>query len=191
MILITTTRRPSRRTRSFVRDLYHVVPDSMRRNRGKMSMEDLNGLAIKEGADRVIIVGTQRGNPSFLAFYEPSPFRLKPISLVRLDGVSLRREVTDRRAPCARRLGIVYSSEDLKDEAKVLARSFKTHILSQSLEELRAGDEACEVALLLSSNRCIGGTFYAVRSIEEIGPRMRISEIRDYDEGIDDLEDEI
>lgn len=191
MILITTTRRPSRRTRSFVRDLYHVIPASKRRNRGKMSMEDLNESAIKEEADRVIIVGTQSGNPSFLAFYEPSPFRLKPISLVRLDGVSLRREVTDRRAPHARRLGIAYSREDLRDGAEILARSFKTPILGQSLEELRTGDKACEVALLLSSNKWISGTFYVVRSVEEIGPRMRISEIREYDEGIDDLEDEI
>ncbi|MEM3536898.1 MAG: hypothetical protein QXP84_00085 [Candidatus Korarchaeum sp.] len=191
MILITTTRRPSRRTRSFVRDLYHVIPTSRRRNRGKMSMEDLNELAIREGAERVIIVGTRRGNPSFLAFYEPSPSYLKPISLIGLDGVSLRSEITNRRAPHARRLGIVYSREELKEKARILAKSFKTPILIQGLEELRSGTESCEVAFLLSSDSGVRGTFYRVRPTEEIGPRMRISEIREYGEGIDNPEGRI
>ncbi len=189
MILITTTRRPSKRTRSFIRDLSHVIPASKRRNRGKMSMEDLNGLAIREGAERVIVVGTQMGNPSSLTFYEPSPSHLRPISSVRLEGVSLRREVTSRRAPHVRRLGIAYSHEDLKDGARILAKSFNASILSKGLEDLRSVN--CDIAFLLSSNGGIRGTFYAVRPAEELGPRMRISEIREYGEGIDDLKDKI
>ncbi|MCS7103439.1 MAG: hypothetical protein NZ992_06125 [Candidatus Korarchaeum sp.] len=191
MILITTTRRPSRRTRSFIRDLYCVIPTSKKMNRGKMSMRDLNELAIKEGVERVVVVGTQRGNPSSLAFYEPSFSHLKLISLIKLNGVTLRREITDKRAPYARRLGIVYSHEDLGDKARILARSFKTNILSQSLERLRAEVESCEVAFLLSSNGGMRGTFYKVRPSEELGPRMRISEIREYGEGIDDSEDRV
>lgn len=186
MILITTTRRPSRRTRSFVRDLYHVLPASMRRNRGKMSMEDLNELAIREGVERVIVVGTQRGNPSFLAFYEPSPSHLKPISLVRLEGVSLRREITDKRAPQARKLGIAYSS-GLENEARVMAKSLNAY-LGQGMEELRS--RGCEVALLLSSDGGIRATFYRLPA-EELGPRMRISEIREYAEGVHGPESEV
>lgn len=190
MILITTTRRPSRRTRSFVRDLYHVIPASKRINRGKMSMEDLNELAIREGMDRVIVVGTKRGNPSFLAFYEPSPSYLKPLSILKLDGVSLRREVCDKRAPYARRLGIVYSHEDLEDEARILARSLGTTILARSLEALHPG--MCEVVFLLrQEGERMRGTFYNVRPIEELGPRMSISEIREYGEGTDHSEDKV
>jgi len=181
LILITTTRRPSRRTRSFVRDLYHVLPNSNRRNRGKMSLEDLNELAIKIGADRVVIVGTQRGNPSSLIFYEPTPSHLKPISLVILSGVSLRREITGKRAPHSRRLCIAYSSDELENEAELLARSFNTK--SVKLEELELR-RYFDISLLLTSEDGLKASFYRVFPLEEIGPRMRIVGVREYGESI-------
>jgi len=177
LILITTTRRPSKRTRSFARDLYHVLPNSIRRNRGKMSLEDLNELAIRTGVDRIIVIGTQRGNPSSLTFYEPTPSHLKPISTVSLSGVSLRREITKKRAPPSKRF-CVASSDELESEAELLARSF--NVRSVKLEELKGFD----ISLILTSEGGLKASFYRVSPLEELGPRMRISGIKEYGEGI-------
>jgi len=177
LILITTTRRPSRRTRSFVRDLYHVLPSSIRRNRGKMSLEDLNELAIRTGVDRVIVVGTQRGNPSSLTFYEPTPSRLKLISTVNLSGVSLRREITKKRAPHSKRM-CVASSDELENEAELLARSFNVRYVR--LDELKDFD----ISLILTSEGGLKASFYRTSPMEELGPRMRIAGIREYGEGL-------
>jgi U3 small nucleolar ribonucleoprotein protein IMP4 len=177
LILVTTTRRPSKRTRSFVRDLYHVLPNSTRRNRGKMSLEDLNELAIKIGADRVIVVGTQRGNPSSLTFYEPTPSHLKPISIVSLSGVSLRREITKKRAPPSKRF-CVASPDELENEAELLAKSF--NVRSVKLEELKNFD----ISLILASEEGLRASFYRVSPMEELGPRMRISGIKEYGESL-------
>lgn len=191
MILITTTRRPSRRTRSLVRDLYHVLPNSKRRNRGKMSLEDLNELALREGIDRVIVVATQRGNPSSLMFYEPTPALLKPISVMKLNGVSLRREITEKRAPYSRKLCVAFSPEGLKREADVLGRSFNAPSFRSEINELALLKGSCDVAFFLSIEGGLKGSFYKVTPTEELGPRFRISEIREYDESTHEVEDRV
>jgi len=191
LILITTTRRPSRRTRSFVRDLYHVLPDAIRRNRGKMSLEDLNELALQLGADRVLVVGTSRGNPSSLAFYEPHPSAIRPISVIHLRGVSLRREITDKRAPQSRDLCITYSSPALAHPAQVFSLSF--NVKEPILASLRQLTQIEEYDLTLHLSPGPGGTinssFFRIRPPWEVGPRMRIGGFREY-EGESRLESE-
>ncbi len=181
MILITTTRRPSRRTRSFVRDLYHVIPGAIRRNRGKMSLEDLNELALQLGAGRVLVVGTSKGNPSSLTFYEPSLPVIRPLSIIYLKGVSLRREITDRRAPSFREMCVTYSSPDLTHLAQVLSLSLQSGgpVLS-SLDQLHLIRE-CDLVLHLTTESGIlaSASFYTTGKTVEIGPRMRIGRFRE------------
>lgn len=174
LILITTTRRPSRRTRSFVRDLYHVLPKAERRNRGKMSLEDINELALQLGMERVLVVGTSRGNPSSLTFYEPNPVLIRPISIIRLRGVSLRREITSKRAPPSKDMCIVQSSRELGDLAQILSNSFKSRILQTSKEGLPHLYDECDLALYLFLGEGMIGSFYRTRPTWEVGPRMRI-----------------
>jgi len=185
LILITTTRRPSRRTRSFVRDLYHVLPNAIRRNRGKMSLEDLNELALQSGAERVLVVGTSRGNPSFLSFYEPHPSAIRPISIIHLRGVSLRREITERRAPHSKDLCIMYSRPDLAHLAQVLSLSFDVgEPILAPLEQLTQV-EVCDLALHLSqgSGDIINSSFYRTRPPWEVGPRMRMGGFQEFEGG--------
>ncbi len=177
MILITTTRRPSQRTRSFVRDLYHVIPNAIRRNRGKTSLEDLNEIALKLGAERILIIGTERGNPSSLYFFEPTPLAIRPISLIYLKGITLRREMTKKKAPSSKELCISYQSEALSNLAEILSLSLKAKktILSSKEDLKKFGDE-CDVFLHLipiEDNLFVASFFRAIPSIE-IGPRVRI-----------------
>ncbi len=179
MILITTTRRPARRTRSFVRELYHVIPRAYRMNRGKSSIEDLNELALSKGLARILIVGTRAGNPSFLMFYSTNP--LKPILLnqIILKGVTLRREFTKRRAPFSRNMGVTYQG-NLRDLAKELARGlFLPDPISVSKDEIPDLKDEFDLVLHLSGDEgIVHSTFYYVNPFHEVGPRIRIKGYR-------------
>ena len=61
MILISTSRRPSTRTRSFVKELLGVIPLSFQVTRGKKSIEELKDVAILKGCRRLMIVESKDG----------------------------------------------------------------------------------------------------------------------------------
>ncbi len=66
MILVTTSRKPSRPTRRFGRNLASVLPYGEYVNRGKGSIEDIVERAYVEGFLRVLIIGETKGNPSII-----------------------------------------------------------------------------------------------------------------------------
>jgi len=92
MILITTSRKPGRRTRSFCKDLQRALPHSKYVNRGKGSVWDIVELAFRQGFLRVLIVGETKGNPSLIRSIEV--FREPRWGLqIYISGVKLCREV--------------------------------------------------------------------------------------------------
>ncbi len=148
-----------------------------------MSLEDLNELALQSGAERVLVVGTSRGNPSFLAFYEPYPSAIRPISIIHLRGVSLRREITGRRAPHSKDLCITYSRPDLAHLAQVLSLSFNVGEPILALLEQLTQVEGCDLTLHLSqgSDDITNSSFYRTRPPWEVGPRMRIGGFKEFE----------
>ncbi|WP_131159729.1 Brix domain-containing protein [Aeropyrum pernix] len=92
-ILVTTSRRPSPRVRSFVKDLSATIPGAFRFTRGHYSMEELAREAIIRGADRIVVVGERRGNPGIIRVYAvEGPGRPDNIVSFIVKGVSLSRE---------------------------------------------------------------------------------------------------
>ena len=93
-VLVTTSRRPSPRIRSFVKDLVAVVPGAFRFTRGHYSMEELAREAYLKGADRIVVVGERRGNPGIIRAYAFKPEDLRPHNIVTfiVKGVTLSRE---------------------------------------------------------------------------------------------------
>ncbi len=95
-ILITSSRRPNRRIRSFIKDLEDVLPGAVRITRGHKSMKELAFEAYSVGADRVVVVSDKRGNPGILRVYrvvkKGEVFDLKNIVSFIVKGVSLSRE---------------------------------------------------------------------------------------------------
>jgi U3 small nucleolar ribonucleoprotein protein IMP4 len=67
-MLITTSRKPSQRTRSFGRALERVLP-SRYINRGKMSSREVFLKAKELGFDSVMVISERDGNPSRLEFF--------------------------------------------------------------------------------------------------------------------------
>ncbi len=93
-IIITTSRRPGKRLRSFIKDLATVLPAAERVTRGHLTMEELAVLALNRGVNRVVVVAERRGNPGIIRVYEPltGPPRLDNIVSFIVKGVALSRE---------------------------------------------------------------------------------------------------
>jgi U3 small nucleolar ribonucleoprotein protein IMP4 len=68
-MLITTSRKPSKRTRSFCRSLNRVL-NSEYINRGKMSMRDVLLKASDLSCSRIALIHEYQGNPSKITFYD-------------------------------------------------------------------------------------------------------------------------
>ncbi len=91
-LLITTSRRPSRRTRTFVKELVRVLPGSIRLNRGKLSVDDLHELMLKKGVNKILIIDTKKGNPSRLSFMTLSQNGLARKLVIEVNGLTLQMD---------------------------------------------------------------------------------------------------
>ncbi len=116
MMLISTSRRPSTRTRSFVKELLGVIPLSFYITRGKKSIEELKDIAVLKGCRRLMIVESKDGNPSALSFMFVDKKDWKWIGIIDIN-VSLRREmkIHFNEPPIDEDIGFFIKGE--KDEA--------------------------------------------------------------------------
>ncbi len=75
MMLITTSHRPTRRTRSFGHDLEKVFPNSLYLTRGgKKTIQDLLMEAYDRGGyERLLIINVWKGNPLKMTFIKVDP----------------------------------------------------------------------------------------------------------------------
>lgn len=180
-MVITTSRRTSRKTRAFIRDLSHVIPGSKRVNRGKKSVEDLRNLALAEGLRRVLIVETLRGNPSILRFLSALPTGLEYLPVLVMRGVSLRRELSSKRAPPARTLRIACVSPRPRDISEAFVQGFGTEELIE-LDSLDGGPsltDYCDIALIVSpTDERTAASFYQTRPFLELGPKMYVDRVK-------------
>jgi rRNA maturation protein Rpf1 len=62
-LVITTSRRPTQRIREFCKDLFEVIPCSIKLNRGKLSIEGICSMASDLGATGVAVVEREKGGP--------------------------------------------------------------------------------------------------------------------------------
>src|SRR5664280_84417 len=68
-MLITTSRKPSQRTRSFCKSIVRVLNSSYI-NRGKMSIRDVLIKSSELGYDEIAVVSEMKGNPSRIDFLD-------------------------------------------------------------------------------------------------------------------------
>mgnify|MGYP001039313228 CR=1 FL=1 len=68
-MILTTSRRPSAKSRNLCRELQAVIPLSHCIMRGKKGVRELLSLAVEKGADRIVIVTSEGSEPRSLLFY--------------------------------------------------------------------------------------------------------------------------
>lgn len=179
MILIVSSRRPAQRTRSLVKDLNRVIPNSARMNRGKKSIKDLQKIAVGMGYDRIMLIGSRGGNPSTIKFLKVFPDGFEYIKgWLKIIHVTLRREITKRRAPTMHSLCIFnMAGEPGYDVARYLQEGLNLDMFRDisSLEEISRYYDECDCALLISPlEKGFMLDFYHVEPFFELGPRIGV-----------------
>ncbi len=92
-MLITTSHRPTRRTRSFGHDLERVFPSSIYLTRGKKTLHDLLMEAYDRNYTRLLIINVWKGNPLKMTFIRVDPEDWGYMGYLYLHGIKLQREI--------------------------------------------------------------------------------------------------
>ena len=176
MILLTTSRRPTERIRTFCRDLAYSIPDIARVNRGKMSLDGIGEKAIELDAEKIIIIDRWQGGPGKISLFQISN-GLKPVMPTMLmSNIRLKRELNERTSRiCASAITLSPNiPSELKEAAECLSK-----FLSLPLLSLDDAVEVHRVSLHFSvdSSPKLIATFMLLGQMVEIGPRLTLSRL--------------
>lgn len=178
MILLTTSRKPTRGIRTFCRDLARCIPNVVRINRGKLSIVGVAEKALANDADRVIIVDRWKGGPGRLRFFHVNSTGLKAVPpLIYVEGIQFQRALRRAKAKPVRSLVIALSSERSEDASKVAGFLFDfLEVPMLSVEEASLNYQA---AMHVSSEDAqrMRITFVLLPEKVEIGPRISVSHV--------------
>jgi len=180
-ILLTTSRRPVKNTRTFCKDLSNVFQNVVRINRGKLSLGGVAEKALELDAEKAIIIGKWRGDSGKIELFRISEKGLDVSPpLIYVKGVKLRRDF-EENALRGRRIRSVAiatsktSSLEVKRLENVFSEFFNIPLFS--LKEIcdRKFDAAMQISVDPSNRTII--TFKLVPEFVEVGPQIRVSHL--------------
>jgi len=171
-IVVTTSRRPSPRTRSFVKDLVSVLPGALRVTRGHLTMDELGVLASSHGADRLVVVGERKGNPSIIRVYEVSP-PTTPRNIVtfKIVGLSLARELRRGVPQETKFLYVDVEDEELLDFAEAFILAFHAKLKYPGARTPRDS----LIALITPLREAIALVEFSKPDGTKVGPKLKLA----------------
>ncbi len=172
MIIVTSSRRPSPRVRSLVKDLSSVLPGAERLTRGHYSMQELASEALLRGADRVVVIGGLRGNPSIMRVYEVKERHLVNIVTFIIKGLALSRELR-RPLPDEHPRGIIVEVDDdpLSEEfADAFVKAFRARVWERP-------SDSDILAIFSAEGEGVVRLEFKFRG-QMVGPRLRLAKPR-------------
>ena len=176
-MLLTTSRRPTGRIRTFCRDLVNSIPDAVRVNRGKMSLDGVAEKAIEVDADRVVVVDRWHGGPGKISLFKVSSTGLEPVPpLILIRSIRLRRELNDGRRG-ARSSAITLEPEDSPELARMAGYLSKYFGLPVLPLDKASKNHRVSMHFSFDSTQHIHFTFMLLRRMVEIGPRVTLSKL--------------
>ncbi len=124
MIAIGTTRKPTQRIRSFIKELSRVIPGSIRFTRGKQSFGEFCDTAQNLGSTRIMLIGAYHGNPGRLGFLEFNGelWEFQPPTII-IKTTRLLRESKVKPTSGIRKLYVIPDSSSDQSKAKLMAQA--------------------------------------------------------------------
>ncbi len=175
-LLITTSRNPSRRTRSFVKDLASVIKGSIKVNRGKKTLDDLLHLVRSYGSQGLIMVLERRGNPSALSYYVDDNVKLKRVMIIKLASVKLLREIRGAQRP-VRMLDAVIDEKSLDGEVPKDVVDAIRDVLNVRTGANIVNKPDCVKIKFRYEGRYTSLTFVSISDGKVCGPELRILKV--------------
>ena len=179
MIIITTSRRPTRRIRTFCNDLARCIPNSMRINRGKLSREGLAEKAYELEADRVIIVDRWKGGPGKIELFNVRETLIGVPPLIYIRGIKLQREMGFPKSRRFSSMAITanYTSQD--EEIPKLMDALSNFLQVSTAKPNEEVEKKYQVLMSIGRDAMerIRVTFFKLPENREIGPRITVSHL--------------
>jgi len=180
-ILLTTSRRPTSRIRSFCHDLVGCLSNIVRVNRGKLNIDGITEKALEIGADRIVIVDRWKGGLGKIQFFLVKETNLTPVPpSIYIKSIKLRREFATK-TKSIQSFVVTTSSERSPRNKKVaesLAHFFNIPMLSVD-QDVSRYSASMHVSTNTSSLTMI--TFVLLPEFVEIGPRISVAKVTHFD----------
>jgi len=176
-VLLTTSRNPTPRIRTFCSDLARIMPGIVRVNRGKMSTDEVAEKALEHEADRVIIVDRWHGGPGKIKLFRIGESGLVSNSpTINIAGIKLQRELGVSKVKPTH--SFVLSASQNQTEVLRLADAFSKffNIPFLSLEEAVKEGPTLMHVVSDRANR-ISIIFMVEPKHVEVGPRVTVSNL--------------
>ncbi|MHA1503675.1 MAG: Brix domain-containing protein [Candidatus Heimdallarchaeota archaeon] len=178
--LLTTSRKPSQRTRSFIRDLVRVIPWSFHFTRGTCSLNDLADELSSLGINRMLIVHEKKGNPSLMKFFKLVDNSLEERDYrLRIKGIALGRELKRGRSIFTSESKFRVINRCTSDFGEQLYTMLSIFFNYERVRELPQDPNFKGIAIILSdtSDTLITLDFQQIETKEMIGPRISIMDV--------------
>ena len=179
MTLLTTSRRPTPRIRTFCRDLARSIPNVVRINRGKLSLDGIAEKALEFNADRVVIVDRWKGGPGKIELFKIGQEGLVPVPpIMYVAGIKLQREFDRAKTKPIRSL-IITTPSDKSNEIIRIARSL-SNFLNVPLSQMDEAVSKSQTSMHVSANdlhRTQVTFMLLLPETVEIGPRISIAKV--------------
>lgn len=178
--LLTTSRDPSPRTRSFVRDLARVIPWSFHFTRGSCSLNDIADELATLGIIRAMIIHERKGNPSRAAFYKLVDGKLVERDYrVRIKGITLARELNRGRSVFTSESKFRVVNKCNSDFGEQLYTMLSLFFDFNKERELPRIPDLKGIAVYFSDDEQgnIILEFQQIETKEMIGPKIKISDV--------------
>ena len=177
MILLTTSRRPTRRIRTLCHDFARSVPNIVRINRGKLNLDGIAERAVELNANRIVVIERWKGGPGKIKLFRIEPTGLISVPpLIYVAGIRLQREF-EAKTKHVRSLVVTMEPENPPEPvrtAKHLSDFFNLPRLS--IDEAATKYQA-SMHISLNASRRTQITFMLLPQRVEIGPRIVISKL--------------
>ncbi|NHK32468.1 MAG: hypothetical protein FK730_14030 [Asgard group archaeon] len=178
--VITTSRKPSQRTRSFIRDMVRVIPWSFHFTRGSCSLNDLAEEMMILGINRLIIINEKKGNPSLVKFFKLDKEKLAERDYrVRLRGISLARELKRGRSKFTSESKLKVINKSQSDFGEQLYTMLSIFFNFERMRELPNDETMKGIAINFSDSieKMITLDFQQIETKEMIGPRITVTDV--------------
>ncbi len=168
-IVISTSRKPSQRTRTLCKELQILLPSALYIQRGKSNFEELLRHSGQVKARLLLLIGEREGNPGSLDLYSVEETEDSVLSF-EIEGVRLAREYG---APVRSQTNTLNFSSDSNAESmglqELLEKHFRGELCSQD-DSPRAGTRTLSISYQKEGRLRL--TFWDSGNGRELGPSM-------------------
>jgi len=177
VILLTTSRRPTRRIRTLCHDLVLSVPNIVRINRGKLNLDGIAERAVELNANRIVAVERWKGGPGKIKLFRIDQSGLVPVPpLMYVAGFRLRREF-EVKVRHIRYLAVTMEPKNSSETLRIAEQLSSFFDLPKaSIDEVDTKYQS-SMRISLDALRRIQITFMLFPQMVEMGPRITLSKV--------------